>query len=48
MAQCVYWCTKCGKSFFEGNVPIRCDECEGDVDHDEIKEDESEYLRFFK
>ncbi len=48
MTQYVYWCVKCGKSFTEGQVPSHCDKCGGDIDHDEIREDESEYLRFFK
>lgn len=35
MTRYMYWCTNCGKSFYEGSVPIHCTECGGDIDHDE-------------
>ncbi len=42
MTYFVYWCTECGKSFSEVDAPSRCNECGGDVDHDE-REVEDEY-----
>ncbi len=43
MSYYVYWCTRCGKSFSEilypitldGYVLLNCDECGGEIDHDE-------------
>jgi len=35
MTRYVYWCTKCGKSFYEGSVPLNCDECGGEINYDE-------------
>jgi len=35
MSYYVYWCTECGKSFREIDLPQRCDECGGELDYDE-------------
>ena len=35
MTYFVYWCVECGKSFREIDLSSKCDECGGDLDHDE-------------